>query len=139
MPESFEGSSEEEAREFAARWLPAWTGNDPERLASFYADDCFYSDPAVPEGIEGKEALLEYFRPLLASFPDWKWTNTGATPIPGGFINRWHASIPVGPTTIEADGVCTVELRDGLIARNEVFFDRSELLAAIAEAEVGAE
>jgi hypothetical protein len=24
----------DEAREFAARWLPAWTGNDPLRLAS---------------------------------------------------------------------------------------------------------
>ena len=23
----------EQAREFASRWLPAWTGNDPERLA----------------------------------------------------------------------------------------------------------
>lgn len=136
---SFDGLSEAEATEFAARWLPAWTGNDPERLASFYADDCFYSDPAVPEGLEGKEALLRYFSALLASFPDWKWTQTGATPIPEGFLNRWHASIPVGSLTVECDGVCTVELSDGLIARNQVFFDRSELLAAIAEAEVGAE
>jgi hypothetical protein len=139
MPEKFEALNEQEAKEFAARWLPAWTGNDPDRLASFYANDCFYSDPAVPEGIEGKGALLRYFETLLASFPDWEWTNTGATPIPGGFLNHWHASIPVGPTVIECDGVCTVELRDGLIARNQVFFDRSELLAAIAEVEVGAE
>jgi hypothetical protein len=33
---------------------------------------------------------------------------------------------------IEVDGVCTVQLRAGLIYRNEVYFDRSELLAAIA-------
>lgn len=135
----FEGLSEAEAAEFAASWLPAWTGNDPERLAAFYTDDTFYSDPAIPEGVQGKEALLTYFRALLARFPDWVWTNTGAAPMEGGFLNHWHATIPVGGTVIECDGVCTVRLRDGLIERNQVFFDRSELLAAITEAELGAE
>jgi hypothetical protein len=136
---AFEGLDPSTAKDFAARWLPAWTGNDPERLAAFYTEDAFYSDPAVPDGIRGKDALLEYFRALLARFPDWTWSNTGATPMEGGFLNHWHVSIPVGGTEIECDGVCTVRLRDGLIERNEVFFDRSELLAAIAEMEVGAE
>jgi hypothetical protein len=130
-----DGLSAEQAREFAGRWLPAWTGNDPEGLAAFYTQDAFYSDPAIPDGVRGKEALVAYFRALLARFPDWVWTNTGATPMEGGFLNRWHATIPVGPRVIECDGVCTVLLRDGLIERNEVFFDRTELVAAIAEAE----
>ena len=135
----FEGLSEAEAKEFAARWLPAWSGNDPERLAAFYSDDVFYSDPAVPGGVSGKKALLAYFRALLARFPEWVWTNTGATPMENGFLNHWHATIPIGGTVVECDGVCTVRLRDGLIDRNEVFFDRSELIAAITEAELGAE
>jgi ketosteroid isomerase-like protein len=135
----FEGLTEADAKDFAARWLPAWTGNDPERLAAFYTDDVFYSDPAVPEGVRGKEALLAYFGALLARFPNWVWTNTRATPMEGGFLNHWHASIPVGGTVVECDGVCTVHLREGLIERNEVFFDRSELLTAITEAELGAE
>jgi SnoaL-like domain len=139
MPESFNGLTEGEAKEFAGRWLPAWTGDDPERLASFDPDDCFFSDPAVAEGVNGRAALTRYFGALLANFPDWEWTNTGVTPIPGGFLNHWHASIPVGATTVECDGVCTVVLRDGLIARNEVGFDRSDLLAAIAEASAGVE
>jgi hypothetical protein len=131
----FEGLSPTDAREFAESWLPAWTGNDPERLAAFYTDDAFYSDPAVPNGVQGKEALLSYFRALLARFPDWVWTNTGATPMDSGFLNHWHATVPVGSTVIECDGVCTVKLRDGLIERNEVFFDRSELLAALGGGE----
>jgi SnoaL-like domain len=135
----FEGARASDAREFAARWLPAWTGNDPERLVAFYTEDAFYSDPAIPDGIRGRDALLDYLRVLLARFPDWEWTQRDATPMEGGFLNHWHASIPVGGTVIECDGVCTVRLRDGLIERNEVFFDRSELLSAIAEMEVGAE
>jgi len=39
----FEGFSVEEARRFAAAWLPAWTVNEPERLLEFYAGDAFYS------------------------------------------------------------------------------------------------
>jgi hypothetical protein len=31
-----------EAKRFAEKWLPAWTGNDPEWLASFYSEDAFY-------------------------------------------------------------------------------------------------
>lgn len=140
MTAQFEGLGADEAVEFAERWLPAWTGNDPERLASFYTEDTFYSDPAVPDGVQGREALTAYFRALLARFPDWVWTNTEAIPMEGGFLNVWHATIPMeGELIVECDGVCTVQLRDGLIARNLVYFDRSELLAAIAELEVGAE
>jgi ketosteroid isomerase-like protein len=35
------------AAEFAQRWLPAWTGNDPERLAAFCSDDALYVDPGI--------------------------------------------------------------------------------------------
>ncbi len=131
---TFEGTPDNVARAFTARWLPAWTGNDPEGLAAFYTQDCFYSDPAIPDGVEGRDALTRYFAQLLARFPDWVWTNTTVTPLRGGFLNHWHATIPVGNSTIECDGVCTVELRDELIARNRVYFDRTELLSRLAAA-----
>lgn len=136
MGASFEGMTREEGVAFADRWLPAWTGNDPERLASFYTEDAFYSDPAVPAGIEGKPALIRYFSALLARFPDWEWSNVDAIPLAGGFLNVWRARIPIGGDPLECEGVCTVQLRDGLIERNRVYFDRSELLSAIAEVEL---
>jgi hypothetical protein len=120
----------EAARRFAERWLPAWTGNRPELLASFYTDDVYYSDPARPQGVQGREALLDYFRKLLARNPDWVWTQRGSIPLADGFLNQWHASIPAGERRVEIDGVCTVQIRGGLIYRNEVYFDRSALLAA---------
>ena len=123
-----------EARAFAERWLPAWTGNDPERLVSFYTDDVYYSDPAIPAGVRGRERLLTYFRKLLGRNPNWIWTHRGSIPLADGFLNEWHASIPAGGTLIEIDGVCTVQLRSGLIYRNEVYFDRAALLAALAPA-----
>jgi hypothetical protein len=130
----YEGLDAAAASEFAARWLPAWSGNRPELLASFYSADAFYADPAIRAGVRDRAALLAYFRKLLGRNPDWVWTHTGSVPLADGFLNRWHASIPVGERRVEVDGVCTVQLRDGLIYANEVFFDRSELLAAYGAA-----
>jgi hypothetical protein len=125
---------EREAAEFANRWLPAWTGNRPALLASFYTPDAFYADPGIPAGVRGHDALLGYLTKLLGRYPDWVWTHRGSLPLADGFLNKWHATIPVGREVIEVDGVCTVQLREGRIYSNEVFFDRSELVAAVGRA-----
>jgi hypothetical protein len=121
--------TKEKAREFASRWLPAWTGNDPEKLADFYSDDALYLDPAVPGGIRGKDNLLAYFRKLLAQNPNWVWTQIEAIPMEGGFLNKWLARIPIGDKIIESIGVCFVQFGDGgKIRRNEVYFDRTQMM-----------
>ncbi len=130
----FEGMDSAEARAFAETWLLAWTGNQPERLVSFYAPDAFYCDPAIPVGVHGRDALLAYFTRLLALNPNWVWRHQGSIPIRDGFLNHWHASIPVGARVVDATGVCTVQLRAGLIYSNQVFFDRSELLEVLRAA-----
>ena len=125
--------SQSEARHFAENWLPAWSGNNPELLASFYSDDALYLDPGVPKGIAGKPALLVYFTKLLSHNPEWVWSQIEGIPLEGGFLNKWLAKIPVGTKIIEVVGVCFVQLDSaGKIRRNEVYFDRSELLAEIA-------
>ncbi len=117
--------------EEASAWLPAWTGNQPELLASFYPPDTFCSDPQIPGGIHGREALTWYLIRLLARAPDWVWTQTASAPMLDGFVNYWQAQVPLPGGELQLTGVCLVVLRDGLIARNEVFFDRVPLRDAI--------
>ena len=69
-----------EARRFAEVWLPAWTGNNPEYLASCYSADALYLDSAIPEGVKGKPALIAYFRKLLAYNPNWIWKQVEGIP-----------------------------------------------------------
>jgi hypothetical protein len=122
-----------EAQRFAENWLPAWSGNRPEFLASFYSDDAFYLDPGVPAGIGGKAELLKHFKKLLAYNPNWVWSQIEAIPMENGFLNKWRALIPVGARQLDIVGVCLVQLNgEGKICRNEVFFDRSEYLTEIA-------
>lgn len=123
-----------EAKQFAEKWLPAWSGNNPELLVSFYSDDAFYLDAGVPGGVKGKPELLAYFRKLLANNPKWVWSQIEGIPLEDGFLNKWLAKIPVGPVTLEIIGVCLVQLDSaGKIRRNEVYFDRTQLLAEIAK------
>lgn len=89
-------------------------------------------DAGIPDGAQGKPALLAYFTKLLAQNPDWVWTQIEAIPMQNGFLNKWHASIPVGNKTIECVGVCFVQFDEaGKIKRNEVYFDRTELVAEV--------
>ena len=126
--------NKEQAREFASRWLPAWTGNDPEKLADFYSDDCFYLDPEIPSGVRGKTELLSYFKKLLSQNPDWVWTQIEPIPMEDGFLNKWLARIPVDRKVVECIGVCFVQFDNkGKIRRNEVYFDRSELISEITK------
>ncbi len=126
--------STSDARSFAEQWLPAWTGNDPELLASFYSDDAFYLDPGLPSGVKGKPALLAYFRKLLSYNPHWIWSHLEGIAMEDGFLNKWRAAIPVGDRTLEIVGVCSVQFdAAGKIRRNEVYFDRSPLLLEIAK------
>ena len=65
--------------------------------------------------------------------PNWVWAQLEAFPMEDGFLNKWRADIPVGDEVISIIGVCFVQLNaDEKIKRNEVYFDRSELLAKIA-------
>jgi hypothetical protein len=121
--------SDIEARNFADKWLPAWSGNNPELLISFYSNDAFYLDPAVPQGIQGKPTLHAYFRKLLARNPEWVWSQIEGIPLQNGFLNKWRADMPVGKKTVTVVGVCLVQLDcTEKILRNEVYFDRSQLL-----------
>jgi hypothetical protein len=123
----------QQALVFCRNWLKAWTGNKPEELVMFYAEDAFYRDPAKPKGLRGHSELLAYFRSLLEHNPSWIWEADEIFLIEGGFVLRWRASIPAGRTVIRETGLDIVLVYNGLIIRNEVFFDRSRLIAEMAK------
>ena len=111
--------------QFCKTWLDAWTGNKPAALVVFYSDDAFYSDPAKPVGLNGKTEILKYFEKLLSKNPDWKWEVVEIFPTEKGFTLKWKATIPTNETSLTICGLDIVEMRDDLISRNEVYFDRT--------------
>ena len=115
---------------FCEAWLNSWTGNRPELLLSYYSEDAYYSDPANKQGLRGHAEILPYFKKLLKYNPDWKWKAVEIIETAKGFTLKWEANIPVGGTIIKEQGLDIVELQNGKISRNEVYFDRTAWLAA---------
>jgi hypothetical protein len=116
---------------FCAEWLKSWTGNQPEKLLVYYTADAFYSDPANVSGLKGHEQLLPYFSKLLKYNPYWVWTAQEIMPTEKGFTLKWKAVIPVKDNTLTIYGLDIVEVLEGKINRNEVYFDRTEWLKAL--------
>jgi len=115
--------------EFCIKWLKTWTGNTPEKLIEFYSKNCYYQDPANPEGLKGKNELYRYFEKLLAANPNWKWELEEFYETEKGFILKWKANIPIYNDNLVEFGMDIVEINDDQkIIRNEVYFDRSKLL-----------
>ncbi len=116
---------------FCTEWLEAWTGNNPDTLVSYYADNALYTDPAHRKGLEGKEAIRKYFSKLLDVYRDWKWKPLEVFPISSGAIVKWECKIPLGSEVIHEIGLDIVEIKNKKITRNEVYFDRTRLVASI--------
>jgi hypothetical protein len=110
--------------QFCADWLSSWTGNQPEKLLSFYTPDAFYLDPANPLGIKGHSDMKRYFEKLLSKNPAWQWKAEEIFHTEKGFTLKWKALIPVKDQTLAIRGLDIVELSSNKINRNEVYFDR---------------
>ena len=123
--------NQKELTAFCTEWLTAWTGNDPDTLVEYYADNALYTDPAHRQGLEGKDAIRKYFGKLLDVYRDWKWKPLEVFPIASGAIVKWECEIPIGPEVIHEIGLDIVEITDNKITRNEVYFDRTRLVASI--------
>lgn len=116
---------------FINEWLNSWTGNRPDVLLSYYADDAFYLDPANPTGIAKTEELRVYFSKLLVKNPNWIWEAIEIISTPKGCILKWKAEIPVGEKRLTLFGLDIIEILAGKITRNEVYFDRIPWIEAI--------
>ena len=123
----------EKLLKFCKEWLSAWTGNIPEKLLSYYAENAYYQDPAFPKGLVGHEQILPYFEKLLSGNPSWKWELEELFKTEKGFVFKWKATIPVGSKILSEKGMDIVELENKKISRNEVYFDRFDLLTTIRE------
>ncbi len=110
--------------EFCQSWLAAWTGNLPEKLLSFYSETAYYQDPAHPKGLRGHQEIFAYFKKLLAANPNWRWECDELFPTEKGFTLKWRAHLP---GLAAFSGLDLVEIVDGKISRNEVYFDTAQL------------
>ena len=123
----------ESALRLSTAVLDAWNRQDVDAVLACYTSDCIYLDPNTRGPVVGHDALRRY---LTRLFEKWRmhWSMREFFPFgegdSGAFL--WHATLTPahGGNTAEIDGMDLALVRDNLLYRNEVYFDRMALFGA---------
>ena len=123
--------------ELVQRFTEAWAARDPERVAACCTEDVVWLDPVAPEPLRGRADVVRFARATFAMSPDFEVVPTeppylsdgGARVLlpyrmRGTMTGPWEL-LDLAPTgrRYEISGIDSWEVRDGLIARYETFFD----------------
>lgn len=126
--------TEEDRRhaDLAGKFLGAWNGQDVERVVACYTPDAVYRDPNTHGEVRSRDELRRYLTKLFASWQMHWETREAPFSFAGidGSAARWRASLrrKDGTRTVVIDGMDFVQLEGDLMKRNEVYYDRTELL-----------
>jgi steroid delta-isomerase-like uncharacterized protein len=137
-------TAENVASEALARWYEAWNAHDVDAIGALMTDDVRYEDPSAPAAVmQGRGPVEQYVRAAFTGIPDLhlekleEWVTPG-----GGVITSWFRFTgtfrapltapglpPLAPTglPIELFGMDRSEMRDGKLARHQIFWDMVEL------------
>ncbi len=125
---------EQRMYELTDKFLEAWNTQDVESVVATYTPDLVYLDPNTRGEVQGSEAMRRYLTKL---FEVWQmhWSMRAARLFEGGdgCTVLWHAELARkgAEKKVEIDGMDLVLVRDDRIARNEVYFDRAQLLSLL--------
>jgi steroid delta-isomerase-like uncharacterized protein len=123
-------------------FISAWQARDPEGVAACYAADGVRVQTAhPPERIEGRAALAGHVREIMNAWPDCTLETRPEAAAGGGgqvtleWVFRGTQQADYGPLPghgqpLELHGASVVEVRDGLIQEERVYWDTGTLMAA---------
>ncbi len=126
----------EDAVEFFNRQAAGWNARDPEALARDYSDDGTIISP-IFRTVQGKDAILESFRALFGTFPDWQYIGhellvDGDSIAQPFVVNATHVrdfmGLPGSGRKVDIQGMRLMKMRDGLIAYERRYYDFTGLL-----------
>jgi steroid delta-isomerase-like uncharacterized protein len=140
--------SEGNADALIAAWYAAWNAHDIAAVKQLVTGDAVLEEPdAPPGGHRGPEAIGAWMASWLRACPDLRldeherWVSADGATVATWFTARAHFSGPLDPpgfaptgTAIEIVGMDRTEIRDGLVARHQIFYDTATIARQIGAA-----
>lgn len=94
-------------------------------LESLYAQDVYFEDPA--HAIQGRDALMAYFKSLVANVSDCRFTFHQVVPMGTDLFLSWTMQMQhnrlQGDEPIRVDGASYLKTRNGQIFYHRDYFD----------------
>jgi steroid delta-isomerase-like uncharacterized protein len=130
-----------ELQEFIDRYNAAWNAHDVDAIASMHTDDSVFENHVTGDVYVGPEAIGRAVTGIFSVFPDLAFETRRAYLREDLVVQEWTArgthegtmtrsGIEVAPTgrKVEYEGMDVIPIRDGLVARKDVYSDSVTLL-----------
>jgi steroid delta-isomerase-like uncharacterized protein len=131
----------EELQAFIDRYNAAWNAHDVEAIVALHTDDSVFENHVTGDSYTGREAIGKAITGIFAVFPDLtfetrrsyvredlvvqEWTARGTH---AGTMTRSGIEVPPTGRKVEYKGMDVIPIRDGLVARKDVYSDSVTLL-----------
>jgi steroid delta-isomerase-like uncharacterized protein len=138
-----------ELQEFIDRYNAAWNDHDVEAIVSMHTEDSVFENHTTGDVNIGKDAIRSAITGIFGVFPDLsfearsqylrddlvvqEWTARGTHE---GAMNRSGMTVEPTGRTVEYRGMDIIPIRDGLVARKDVYSDGVTLLRQLGLTEI---
>lgn len=130
-------------REVIERYNAAWNAHDLDAISALHTEDMVFENHTAGERAVGDE-VRAHIAGIFAAWPDLAFTTRRAFDAPDHAVCEWTATAthtrPMRRGTLVAEptgarlswhGVDVFTMRDGLIARKDVYSDSVTILQAV--------
>jgi steroid delta-isomerase-like uncharacterized protein len=130
-----------ELQRFIDRYNAAWNDLDVETIVSLHTDDSVFENHVTGDVNVGREQIARAIEGIFSVFPDLsfetrrayirddlvvqEWTARGTH---AGMMTRSGSEVPPSGRQVEYKGMDVIPIRDGLVARKDVYSDSVTLL-----------
>jgi steroid delta-isomerase-like uncharacterized protein len=127
---------DEAVRFFTIQQQHDWNARNADALARSHAADGTIVSP-IFKTVQGRDAILESYRSLFATFPDWEYIGQqllvdGDRVAQQFVVHATHSEefmgLPGSGRKFDIQGVRLIEMKDGLIAYERRYYDYTGLL-----------
>jgi steroid delta-isomerase-like uncharacterized protein len=130
-----------ELQDFIDRYNAAWNDHNVETIVSMHTDDSVFENHVTGDVNVGRDQITRAIEGIFSVFPDLRFETRRAYIREDLVVQEWTASgthegtmtrsgIEVPPTgrKVEYKGMDVIPIRDGLVARKDVYSDSVTLL-----------
>ena len=138
-----------ELQEFIDRYNAAWNDHDVDAIVSMHTEDSVFENHTTGDAYIGREAIAKAISGIFGVFPDLSFEARSQYIRDDLVVQEWTArgthegpmtrsGLEVEPTgrTVEYRGMDIIPIRDGLVARKDVYSDGVTLLRQLGLTEI---
>ena len=138
-----------ELQEFIDRYNAAWNDHDVDAIVSMHTEDSVFENHTTGDVNIGKEAIAAAIGGIFGVFPDLSFEARSQYIRDDLVVQEWtargthqgpmrRAGLTIEPTgrAVEYRGMDIIPIRDGLVARKDVYSDGVTLLRQLGLTEI---